>query len=258
MRIVVHDDHVEVVHPEELELGFMSLSANLAGAPDDRWPDIIDEHFRRAIAAVTTDTKDLERPTEEVLEHVYLRLSPADGIPIPLEYAVEIAPGLLQTLAYDRPDSIQFLNDDHVRLHGIEALYDAGLSNLSREVPDQCLQLDYDVFLLEGSEYVGSLVFVLPWVTQLVVDEPEPPDGVLVAMPARNLLLFHVIRDFDQARDALGEMARITAELHDESSHQVSPRVYWWRPGRLDSVGHHDANGLVTYAPDGFLSSLGA
>lgn len=256
MRVVVHDDYVEVRHPEELELGFVSLSANLAAAPVDDWPDIVDDHFRRAIAAATADNSELDGPTEAVLEHVYLRLIPADGIPFPLEYALEVAPGLLQTLAYDRPDSIQVLNDDHVHRHGMAALHDAGAENLSREVPDQCLQLDGDVFLLEGSEYVGSLVLVMPWVTQLVVDEPDPPHGVLVAMPARNLLLFHVIRDFRHAEDALGEMARITEELHDESSHQVSPRVHWWRPGLLESVAHHDANGLMTYPPNGFLSSI--
>ena len=40
MRVVVHDDHVEVTHPEPLVLGFESLSAALAGAPAGHWPDL--------------------------------------------------------------------------------------------------------------------------------------------------------------------------------------------------------------------------
>lgn len=261
MRVVVHDDHVEVTDPEPLELGFESLSAALADAPAGQWPDLVDEHFRRAIALATGDTSDLEGPTEVVLQRTYVRLATSDsGVSEVASYADEIAPGLLRVLAFDRPDAIVIMKDEDVRRHGFDRLYDTGLENLSRELPEKYLEAD-GVYHLQGSDYVGSLVLLVPWVIEVVTGVADTPHGALVAMPARDQFIFHVIRDRDTAGvlAALDEVGRLAADCYANSAHQLSSLVYWWRPmpvGGLEAVGHHDGIGVVTDYSDDFEDVL--
>jgi hypothetical protein len=261
MRVVVHHDHVEVTQPEPLELGFESLSATLADAPAGQWPDLVDEYFRRAIAFATEDNSDIEGPTELVLQRTYVRLAPSDsGVAEVASYADEITPGLLRVLAFDRPDVIMTMRDEDVRRHGFDQLYDAGMANLARELPEEYLEAE-GVYYLRGSDYVGSLVLVIPWVIEAVTGVADAPHGALVAMPARDQFVFYVLRDQDTAGAlaALEEVGRITAECHANSAHQLSSRVYWWRPmpvGGLETVGHHDGIGMVTYYSDDFEDVL--
>lgn len=261
LRIVVHDDHVEVLQPEPLELGFETLSATLANSPAGQWPDLVDEHFRRMIALGTEDSSDVEGPTEAVLQHTYLRLVPSDtGVSEIASYADEITPGLLRVLAFDRPDSIVTMRDEDVRRHGYDQLYDAGAANLAKELPDQYYEVD-GVYYLHGSEYVGSLVLIIPWVIEALTGVTDTPHGALVAMPARDQFIFHVIGDRDTAGvlAAVDEVGTLAAECHANCAHQLSSRVYWWRPmpvGGLETVGHHNGIVMDTYYSDAFEDVL--
>ena len=260
MRVVVHDDHVEVSHPEPLELGFESLSATLAGTPAGQWPDVVDDYFRWAVAA-GTDRSGIEGSTEEVLARTYVRLATSDSeVSRVASYADELTPGLLRVLAYDRPDSIVIMKDEDVLRHGFDRLYDAGLENLFRELPDRHFEND-GVYYLQGSDYVGSLALVIPWVIEAVTGVVDTPHGALLAMPARDQLIFHVIGDRDTAGllAALDKIGWLAAECHANSAHQLSSRVYWWRPmpvGGLETVGHHNGLGVVTYYSDDFEDVL--
>jgi hypothetical protein len=235
MKIQVHDDHVEVLEPHDLELGFETLAARLLDTPEDDWADAVDDYFRYVIDVITSDAAELDGPTEDVLGHVYQRLLPSDMEFFP-EYAFPIAPDLVWTLAFDRPDTIAVLNDEHVQRHGFERLSEAGLANLCREVPEQVAVGEGDINVLEGSDYVGSLLLVMPWLTELICAEPEPPYGVLVGAPSRNVTIFHMIRGGVESRYAIGEIGRIAAECADDASHPLSRAVHWWRPGRLEPV----------------------
>jgi hypothetical protein len=261
MRVVVHDDHVEVTHPESLVLGFESLSAALAGAPAGQWPELVDEHFRRIIAAGTADRSDVEGPTEAVLQRTYLHLALSDSEASEVaSYADEITPGLLRVLAFDRPDFIVTMTDEDVRRHGYDRLHDAGIENLAKEVPDRCVEVD-GVYYLRGSDYVASLVLIIPWVIEAVTGVADAPYGALVAMPARDQFIFHVIRDRDTAGvlAALDEVGQLAAECYANSAYQLSSLVYWWRPmpvGALEIVGHHNGAGVVTDYSDDFEDVL--
>lgn len=239
MKIQVHDDHVEVLEPHELQLGFDSVAARLAGTREDDWADAVDDYFRRIIEVITSGSAELNGPTEDILDHVYQRLLPSDMEFFP-DYASPIAPDLVWTLAFDRPDTIEVLGDAHVQRHGLEQLSEAGLANLCREVPERVAVGPGDIHVLEGSDYVGSLVLVMPWLTELICEEPEPPYGVLVAAPSRNVTIFHVIRGGVESRYAIGEIARLAAECADDASHPLSRAVHWWRPGRLEPVHASD------------------
>lgn len=262
MRFVVHDDHVEVTHPESLELGFESLSATLADTPAGQWQEVIDAHFRLAITLVTEDENvGADGPTEAVLARTYVRVATSDsGVSEVASYADEIAPGLLRVLAFDRPDSIMVMRDEDVRRHGVERLYNAGLENLARELPDSYQEAG-GVHYLRGSAYVASLVLIIPWVIETVTGVAEAPHGALVAMPARDQFIFYPIRGQDTAGvlAALDEVGRLTAECYADSAYQLSSRVFWWRPmpeGGFESVGYHDGAGMVTDYSDDFEDVL--
>ncbi|SDG10326.1 hypothetical protein SAMN05216553_105343 [Lentzea fradiae] len=259
MRIVVHEDHVEVTQPESLELGFETLSATLARTPAEDWPDLVDDHFRRVLTLATTDTSDLEGPTESVLQHTYVRLATTDsGVAEVASYAEEIVPGLLWTLAFDRPESISVMKDEDVRRHGFEELWNAGLRNLSQELPDRFMEAG-GVHYLQGSDYVGSLALILPWVVETVTGLTEMPHGALVAMPARDQFLFYVIGNegTEGVLAAMEEIGRLAAECYSESAYQLSSRVYWWSASNgFETVGHHNGTGMTTYYSDDFENVL--
>jgi hypothetical protein len=261
MRVVVHDDHVEVTHPESLVLGFESISATLAGAPAGQWPELVDEYFRRIIALGAADRSDVEGPTEAVLQRTRLYLAPSDSEAAEVaSYADEITPGLRWVLAFDRPDSVVIMTDEDVRRHGVDQLYDAGAKNLARELPDRYIEAD-EVYYLRGSDYVASLALIIPWVIETVTGIAGTPHGALVAMPSRDKLLFHVIRDRDTAGvlAALDEIGQLAAECYANSPYQLSSLVYWWRPmpvGGLETVGHHNGAGVVTHYSDDFEDML--
>jgi hypothetical protein len=267
MRVVVHDDWVEVVEPEELMLGLGPVFDAVADAPADQWPDLVDDCLNRILGALTGGEPELDGPIEQVLDRVYVRLRPVDGSPDGWwTYAREVAPGLLMVVALDHPDRIAILNDDQVQRHGLGRLVEAGLDNLCGQLPETYAVRD-GVYILSGADYVGSTVLVMPWVVEAVTGAPDFPHGVLVAMPNHGTLVFHVLRDGAGARYALGEIARLAAESYEDTHGPgpLSPKVYWWRPGSgfLEPVAHHagDGNGvigedLVTHYPADFADLL--
>ncbi|GAB3436563.1 DUF1444 domain-containing protein [Actinophytocola sediminis] len=259
MRIEVQEDHVEVLHPEQLVLGFGSLSLLVADAPEGQWPEVVDQYLERILALGATEPPELSGPTEELLGRIYVRLMEHPGPTYQLpDYVEELVPGLVTQFAFDLPDAIMNLTDEHVARHGFDRLYEAGMENLCRELPERYLEGD-DVYVLQGSEYVGSLVLVIPWVIEALTGLTEVPNGALVAMPARDQLIFHVIRDREQTTRAVAEIGRIAGEWYAENPFGISPRVYWWRPlpvGGLESVAHHDGDDVITYYSSEFADTL--
>ncbi|HEX2132901.1 MAG TPA: hypothetical protein VHH15_15235 [Actinophytocola sp.] len=259
MRVEFHDDRVEVIHPEPVTLGFESLSALVAGTPADQWPDVVDGYLERGYVLATSEPPELDGPTEAVLERTYLRLMSTeyDEVTFP-SYAEELVPGLARVFAFDLPDAILTMDDDRVHRHGFERLFDAGAENLCRELPDRYAEND-GVVVLQGSDYVGSLVLVLPWVVEALTGDTALPHGALVAMPARDTLALHIVRDRAQVLRALEEMAALAAEWYAASTHGLSPRVYWCRTepvGRIETIAHHDGRGVVTYHSEDFANTL--
>ncbi|WP_020669391.1 hypothetical protein [Amycolatopsis nigrescens] len=248
MRVVVHDDRVEVIEPEDLVLGLGPVLDAVLDAPMDQWADLVDDCLARLVGAVTGGSPELDGPTEQLLDRVYARLRPVEGSPTGWwNYANEVAPGLLVVLALDHPEHIAILNDRQVQRHGFDRLVDAGLNNLCGQLPEGYAVCD-DVYILCGSDYVGSTVLVLPWVVEAVTGAPDLPHGALVAMPNHGTLIFHVLRDGQGARYALGEIARLAAEYHQDAPGApglLSPNVYWWQPGSqfLEPVAHHIGDG---------------
>jgi hypothetical protein len=146
--------------------------------------------------------------------------------------APELAPGLLELLALDMPDSTVFLDDAQVdRLGGRASLREAGLANLRalpaparRRVgtPDAHFEAIGD-----ESHFTASRVLVMPDLLSRVLGA-NAPHGVLAAMPARNWAFIHVLAD-RTAGPSLMKMASNAHAFYGREEGPISPDVFWWR-----------------------------
>ncbi|MFB9905597.1 hypothetical protein [Allokutzneria oryzae] len=236
-EVTVHADHV--TDANDNEYGLEPLSRRLVGQPTANWPGVVDQHLQGLVAAMN-GADPFAVPTEELLSRTYLRLYDADGLPDVdwLSYAREPVPGVLELLALDQPDTVSTFNDDRVRQHGLEVLREAGLRNLRREVVEDRAEKN-GVQLLMGSVYLASTALILDEVVQRTTGETELPNGVLVAMPFRNQLLYHVPRDQGMV-EALEAMTGLAIAGHSEEVGPISPHVYWWNKGEFQQVTYHD------------------
>ncbi len=259
MRVAVHAEHVEVLAPEELELGLGPVFNAVADAPPDQWPALVDDFLTGMLHRLTNGSPELDGPTDALLSRVYARLRPSIGSPTQWwRYAREVAPGLLMVFALDHPDHVAILNDDQVNRHGHDRLLTAGLENLCTQLPEQFSMSD-EVYVVSGGDYVASTALVLPWVLEAATGLTDFPNGALVAMPDHTTLIFHPITTARGVHHALGEMTALTARCHDDAENPLSPYVHWWYPsnGYLEAVAHAaddqspiGADVVTTYPPD--------
>src|SRR5262245_2732085 len=174
MKIVVHEDEVEVVDPEDLVFGLGPLVDAVADAPADQWPILVDDCLQRILTALVDGSPELDGPTEQVRERVLARLRPADGSPVDWwNYAREVAPGLLVVLALDHPDHVAILNDDQVEQHGGDDLFEAGFANLTQQLPETYATGD-GLYVLSGGDFVASNVLIMPGVLEAVGVQARP------------------------------------------------------------------------------------
>jgi len=249
-EVTVYAGHVEDADGRQFGLG--SLARRLADPrlAAKRWPAIVDGHIRSLIASID-GPDEFDVPTDELLDRTYLRLYEAGALPDGpwWSYGREALPGVLELLALDLPDSVATFNDEQVGKHGLDRLRTAGLANLRREEAEE--RATYDgVEILIGSMYMASTALVLREVVLRTTGEAHLPNGVLVAVPFRHQLLYHVPRDGGVV-DALNAMAGNAAAAYDTEVGPISPHIYWWRDGEFQQITHRDGEGRVEVRVEG-------
>lgn len=234
-EVTVYGGHVE--DADGRQFGFGTLARRLPEVPAKHWARIVEDHVRRMLASV--DGPDVfDVPTEELLEHTYLRLYEADGLPDAgwWDYGRQAFPGVVELLALDLPDSVATFTDDHVARHGLARLREAGLRNLRREEAEDRVTHE-GVEILAGSMFQASTALVLRDVVLRTTGEASLPNGVLVAVPFRHQLMYHVPRD-DGVVPALNAMVGIAAHSYGTEVGPISPHVYWWQAGEFHQLTH--------------------
>jgi hypothetical protein len=254
-EVTVYAGHVEDADGRQFGLG--SLARRLADprVQAKRWPAIVDDHIRRLLASVN-GPDEFDVPTEDLLGRTYLRLYEAGSLPEGdwWTYGREALPGVLELLALDLPDSVATFNDEQVTKHGLTRLRAAGLANLRREEADE--RATYDgVEILVGSMFMASTALVLREVVLRTTGEAHLPNGVLVAVPFRHQLLYHVPRD-EGVVDALNAMAGNAAAGYDTEVGPISPHVYWWREGGFHQVTYRDGDGRIEVRVEGEFGEM--
>jgi len=205
------------------------------------WPEVVRRHVTGIVDALDASPFD-GRDTALLLASTYSRVVTADSVTSGgMAYARTVAPGLVEVLNLDLPESVAFFGDDAVQEHGpIDDLWRAGRVNLRGVEAEERQTLEREggrvQVLFSDSMFMASTVLQIDEVVARETGHvPDPDLGVLVAVPHRHQLAFHVIGD-DTLLASLALLAKFGAVGHTDSLGPISPDVYWWHHGRLDRL----------------------
>ncbi len=223
------------------DLDGVELACRQADGGRPTWPEVVRGQVTRVVDALDASPFD-GRDAASLLASTYSRVVTADSVTSGgLDYARTVAPGLVEVLNLDLPESVAFFGDDAVREHGpIDDLWRAGRVNLRGVEAEERQTLEREggrvQVLFSDSMFLASTVLQLEEVVARETGhEPDPDLGVLVAVPHRHQLAFHVIGD-DTLLASLALLAKFGAVGHTDSLGPISPDVYWWHHGRLDRL----------------------
>ncbi|MCX4767886.1 hypothetical protein OG562_44495 [Streptomyces sp. NBC_01275] len=215
-----------------------------------RWRTLVDEHVDRVVRSMNGPQALRALPRERLLAQLYPRFIPGDPALVKaFGYGPPSVPGLLEVLALDLPETVDMLTADSLSgLGEITALRDRAFQNLRAVRVDKHKTVrDKDgshfEVLTGGSYFIASLALVLDEVVRRYAKDASAPDGMLVTLPHRHQLAFHIIRDGSVA-PSLHTMARFAAAGFEQSPGALSPSVFWWHKGSFTQVATQDNSGL--------------
>ncbi|MFD8544658.1 hypothetical protein [Streptomyces sp. NPDC059649] len=242
MLTAIQAARLRALAASHIEDGHHSPLHNLAHicrrVPEDRWPDLVESHFANLRQASRSGES-----AAELLAGVHARLLPVESFTADLagslSYARLVADGLVFTYALDGPTTVRILTDVDVNRAGLEKLGQAAYANLMG-VPVEHEEVAIDGRALLHSAYgdspfVESKALFLSELARQVTGEPLPKAGALVVVPTRHLLAYHPIVDGSVA-DAINDLAAYALGAYEDGPGALSPRVYWWHQGGLQSL----------------------
>lgn len=166
----------------------------------------------------------------------------------------EFAPGVVELLALDLPDTVAiFDHDNATRLGGWQALRDVGLDNL-RSLPAEHLETleapggGSFSMLLGDSVHTGSRAILLPALATQLTGERPSELGWLMSIPNRHQVLWHLVRDITVITVVNG-MAHLAALGHSDAPGPISPHVYWWNGTDYEQLTQIDDEGVLSVHP---------
>jgi hypothetical protein len=160
-------------------------------------------------------------------------------------------PGLLSVPATEDNGIVaMFLNPSDLGLTWSAAEH-LGLTNLRNrtDVVEYLDQGDVRIAFVTGSSFAASRALVLDTVLHESLHLDHLTHGALVALPARDLLLIHVIKDLSVI-PALGQVLNVAARSYSHDPGPLSPDVHLvtpdptfpaaltWHPATTSSPGH--------------------
>ena len=237
--VAVYPDHVE--DSGGTTFGLWNIGALCAGSDSTEWPTLIDEH----VQLVTTPPQDLADLSHEDLEEgLFLHLVQSGSLrnPDDLAYARVVAPGLLEVLAVDLPDSVATPSRAEVAERGmLGGLIDLARTNLRGLLASGTLDAEVVntgaayTAVTGDSLFTASLALVLQDVIEHVSGETFEGHGTLVAVPFRKRLLYRSV-DAPDAALALRSMLKEAFDGYRRQPGPLSPNVYWVRGNRWSQI----------------------
>ena len=211
-------------------LGLSNLARAVSRYDEHRWPAVVEEHFAQLLDRLSQGPP---LPPTDPERELIQRLVPRDALPA--EWAadrVDFVPGLLSVPATANDGVVTMYldpSDFGVTWSDAERF---GLANL-RRIPDHVEYVDHEdvrIALVTGTIFAASRALVLDTVLRESLHVEIPPYGILAAVPARDLLLVHVIRDLSVI-PALGLMLNVASRSHTHDPGPLSPDIHLVTPG---------------------------
>ena len=220
--------------------GLGNLARTVATQPRQRWAQLVEQHVDELLANVL---RPPDLPTDPARQ-LYLRLAATSSLPAEWTAQLpEFLPGLVAVPATSNNGTFTLHFDPSTfGLTWTEA-HRIALTNLN-QFTDNVTHIDYEGVQLEvlsDNTWAASRALVLDTVLRESLQLEDPQYGVLVALPARNLLLIHVIRDL-AVLPALGAMLHLTHDAYEAAPGPLTRSIYL-----VDQSGWHPA---TTSPPD--------
>ena len=207
--------------------GLVNLARVVGDLPRQQWRYAVAAHFDQMLLPGGRP----EIP-EDLEDELYLRLVSASATePGWTDRMPEFVQGVLAAPAtYSGTAVAMHFDIDSLGVPWAE-LTRMGLANLRRledkvELVRQPGDNGAEVAMLTGGMFTASRALVLDTVLRESLRVENPPFGCLVAMPARDMLLIHVVRD-QTVVSAFGMLARLANCFFADSPGPLSPHVYY-------------------------------
>ncbi|WP_329483999.1 hypothetical protein OG555_17710 [Kribbella sp. NBC_01484] len=230
-------------------LGLSNLARTLSRYEEQRWPALVEEHFVQLLDCLRNGPPP---PPEDPERELLQRLVPREALPTHWsEDRSDFVPGLMSVPATINDGTVtMYLEPPDLGLTWPEAER-FGLANL-RRLTDHVEYLDHDdirIAFVTGTPFAASRALVLDTVLRdsLHLDH-HPPHGLLAAVPARDLLLLHVIKDLSVI-PALGLLLNLAARSHTHDPGPLSPEVHLVTPTTPSPEASPDPRHPFTWHP---------
>ncbi|WP_024935248.1 hypothetical protein [Actinomadura welshii] len=172
-----------------------------------------------------------------------VRLYPENALDERMQAALvtrPFAPGLLQAVVVDYPDSIVPLNRADLGGLAEAAAFGHALAQSIEREPHYVQPQDLNGVKMsnigEQHRYIGAHAQVLRR------HFPGPlPFGALVAFPLPEYVTVHEIGTEQHLVLALKTMQDVAARLAGSGEKPITAQVYWWRPGQYEAMAERDA-----------------
>ncbi|RZT16742.1 hypothetical protein EV649_4275 [Kribbella sp. VKM Ac-2569] len=207
--------------------GLANLARTVSGLPRQQWRSAVAAHFDQMLPPG-------ERPMvpEDLENELYLRLVCAATIdPGWTDRVPEFVPGVVTAPATYTGRAVAMHFDIDSLGVPWEEITRMGLANLRRlkdnvELVQEPGGDGAQIAMLTGGMFTASRALVLDTVLRESLRVENPPFGCLVAMPSRDMLLIHVVRD-QTVVSAFGMLLRLANCFFADSPGPVSPHVYY-------------------------------
>lgn len=242
--------------------GLQNLAQVCAMSRSRQWPAIVSTHFehilqtREELARLEADIADFSR----VAPLIKLRVFPEE---LPDETRFNnvhrvVAPGLLAMVSFDLPNSVASVSRETA------SRWELSEEQLIRHALENTWETDpAGAVLLEGDDSLplwalsGESFFSATHALMLEKHLPAPaPHGVLVIIPTRHAVVFHVIAG-PEAVKAVQKLLGMAFAMHRDGPGSVSPSLYWWRDGCFALLPSFVRNNSLSFhPPDEFAAML--
>jgi hypothetical protein len=205
--------------------GLTNLARTASGQRRHHWRQLVGAHFDQIAGMVRSGAP---APPADPVNELYLRLIPGEALPaVWTELTPEFVPGLLTVPATHSAGAVTMHLDPQDFGLTRAAATEAGLANLRRltDKVEYVRDEGAELAVLSGSTFTASRALVLDTVLRESLHVENPPHGVLVAMPVRDLLLVHVISG-DSLIPSLSLMLTIAHRTYAEEPGPLVPWVY--------------------------------
>lgn len=264
MGLEVHVQSDHAVDDAGREFGFWNVAAACYEQPQSEWRGVIREHLQRVLASFDAPDPFLSLAPTDVARQTFARLYDEASVPGIEGYPHrEFAPGIVEMIALDLPDTVTvFSHDSANKFGGFEALRTQGIANLRGLEVEQLETLPAPgggsfTALFGESVYTASRALLLPdLASKLTGKRVREEFGWLMSVPNRHQVVWHIIEDATVVA-AVNGMARFAAMGYSDSPTPVSPHVFWWNGTSYEQLTDvSDDGGLVIRVGPAFQAVL--